>query len=88
MVIVVPDEESSGKVAGMPDIISRGFIYMKESGVLVDKVKQMVVQKLKLKKGQIIEWPFVRREIEEVVSHFLRKETGRRPLIVPVLIEV
>lgn len=88
MVIVVPVEESSGRVMGEPDIISRGFIYMKESGKLIERVKQIVVQSLRLKKGHIFDWKFVRRDIEEKVSRFLYKETGRKPLIVPVLVEV
>lgn len=88
MVIVVPVEESSGRVTADPDVISRGFIYMKESGRLVDQVKQIVVRSLRLKKGRIMDWHFVRRSIEEDVAKFLFKETGRRPLIVPVLVEV
>lgn len=88
LVIVLPVEESSGRVTAGPDVISRGFIYMKESSNLVDRVKQIVVRTLRLKKGKILDWHYTRRNIEEEVAKFLFKETGRRPLIVPVLIEV
>lgn len=88
MVIVIPIEESTGRVTSDPDIISRGFIYMKESGKLVDRVKQEVVRSLQLKKGRITDWHLERRMIEERVSKLLYKETGRRPLVVPVVVEV
>lgn len=88
VVIVVPIDKSTGQTTASPDIISRGFVYMKESGDLVDRAKQIVSQELRLKKNQVIEWPFVRRRIEEQVGKFLFKETGRSPLIVPVILEV
>ncbi len=88
MVIVVPVEESTGRITSTPDIISRGFVYMKESGKLVDQVKRVVVQSLKPHKAGISDWHFIRRTIEEQVGKFLFKETGRRPLVVPVVVEV
>ncbi|MBI4058170.1 ribonuclease J [Candidatus Gottesmanbacteria bacterium] len=88
MVIVVPVEESTSRVIADPDIISRGFIYMRESGRLIEKVRQIVVQAIRGKKGKVTDWQFLRRQIEENVAKFLFKETGRRPLIVPVLVEV
>ena len=88
VVIVVPVARSTGKVTSEPDIISRGFVYMKESGVLLDQAKRIVNQSLRLKKGRILDWQFVRRHVEENVSKFLRNKTGRTPLIVPVIVEV
>lgn len=88
VVIVVPVARSTGKVTSEPDIISRGFVYMKESGVLLDQAKRIVNQSLRLKKGRILDWQFVRRHVEENVLKFLRDKTGRAPLVVPVIVEV
>ena len=88
VVVVVPIEESTGRVMGKPDIISRGFIFMKESGELVDHARNLVSQSLRLQKGRLIDWQFVRRQVEMTLSAYLAKETGRHPLIVPVLVEV
>jgi ribonuclease J len=88
VVIVVPLDTNTGKVTSEPDIISRGFVYMKESGTLLDRVKQIVRESLKLKKGRIIDWHFIRKNVEENVASYLKKETGREPLIVPVIVEV
>lgn len=88
VVVVVPIEESTGQVTGEPDIISRGFIYMKESGELIEKAKRIVISSIKLKKGRITDWPFVKKQISGNLEVFLDKETGRQPLIVPVIVEV
>ena len=87
-VIVVPIAKSTGQVTAEPDIISRGFIYMKESGRLLDDARRVVSQSLRLKKGRILDWRFVRKQVGENLEMFLFKETGRRPLIVPVIVEV
>ncbi len=95
VVIVIPIEKSTGKVTGEPDIISRGFIYMKQSGKLIDQARRVVSQSLRLKKslpagrqGRMFDWHFLRRQIENNLETFLARETGRHPLIVPVIVEV
>ena len=87
VVIVIPIQKSTGRVTSGPDIISRGFIYMKDSGGLIDEAKQVVLQSLRLKKGRMMDWQFVRKQISENLEVFLARETGRRPLIVPVIVE-
>ncbi len=88
VVIVVPIDEKNGKVIGSPDIITRGFVFVKQSTELIAKAQQIVVQSLKLKKGRITDWQYVRKQIDDNVGSFLLKETGREPLIVPVIVEI
>ena len=88
VVVVVPMEKSTGRITAEPDIISRGFVYMKESGELLNKAKRVVSESLRLKKGRITDWRFVRSQLSEKLEKFLLRETGRRPLIVPVIVEV
>jgi ribonuclease J len=88
VIVVVPIEQSTGQVTAEPDIISRGFVYMKESGKLIDEAKRVVVNSLRLKKGRIMDWQYVRKQIEGNLEEFLYKETHRRPLILSVVIEV
>ena len=88
VVVVVPIERRSGRVIGEPDVISRGFVYIKESGVLLDKAKRVVVDCLKTKKNRIRDWRYIRELVEDNLQRFLKKETGRQPLIVPVVLEV
>lgn len=88
VVVVVPMEKQTGRISAEPDIISRGFVYMKESGELLNRAKRVVSESLRLKKGRITDWRFVRSQMGENLEKFLLKETGRRPLIVPVIVEV
>lgn len=88
VVVVVPIEKSTGRITSQPDIISRGFIFIKESGGLVRQARHVVAQSIRLKKGRMLDWQYVRKQIEENLGLFLKKETGRTPLIVPVVVEV
>lgn len=88
LIVVVPIELNSGRVTAEPDIISRGFVYMKESGKLINDAKKVIANSLRLKKGRILDWQFVRKQIEDNLSDFLYRETHRRPLILSVVIKV
>lgn len=88
VVVILPIQKSTGRVTGRPDIVSRGFVYMKGSGNLLEEAKRVIAQSLRLKKGRIIDWQYVRRHVEEDLAGYLLKKTGRRPLIVPVIVEV
>lgn len=88
VVVVVPIEESTGRMAQAPEIITRGFVYVKGSRQLLGSASNVVQKALGNKRGKIQDWQFVRKSIEEALKDFLFKETGRSPLIVPVVLEV
>jgi ribonuclease J len=88
VVVVVPVEKSTGRVTSEPDIISRGFVYIKESGALLMRAKIVVNDSLRVRHGRAMDWHFMRELIEDNLQGFLKKETGRQPLIVPVILEV
>lgn len=88
VVVVVPVEKSTGRVTSAPDIISRGFVYIKESGELLNRARKIVNDSLRVKKGYAMDWHYMRELIEDNLQKFLKKETGRQPLIVPVILEV
>ena len=88
VVVVVPIDHSNGRMTAEPDIISRGFVYMKQSEDLIDRAKKIISNSLRLKKGRIIDWQYVRRQIEGNLEEFLFKETHRRPLILAMVIHV
>jgi ribonuclease J len=88
VVVVVPIEEATGRMTSAPEIITRGFVYVKGSQQLLARAADVVSHALTLKKGRIIDWQYVRKRIEESLKEYLLKETGRSPLIVPVILEV
>lgn len=88
VLVLVSLESSSGKVIGEPDIISRGFVYMKESRELVDQAKKVVLETLGRHKGEITDWNFERKKVESALENFFYKKTNRRPMILPFVVEV
>lgn len=88
VIVIVPVDSDSGDIVGEPDIVSRGFVYMNRSKKLISNAKKVVSASLPKRNGQIIDWFFVRRQIEDNLERFLYNETRRRPMILPVVIEV
>ncbi len=89
-VIVVIVDSSTGRVAQSPDIISRGFVYLRESKQLLREVRKRVIRLVE--KITVSKYPtnftFVKNKIREDLGEFLFKKTSRRPMILPVVIEV
>lgn len=91
-VIIVTLDRRSGKLVNQPDIISRGFIYMKNNDELVREVKHEVRKlvesgnsgKAKLEPN----WAYLRQVIRDEVGEYLFQKTQRRPMILPVVIEI
>jgi len=88
VVVIVHLSEGSSKEVGEPDIISRGFVYMKESEDLISEAKKVINLSLINNDKNIKEWQFIKKKIEEDLKKFFFKKTKRRPMIVPVIIEV
>ena len=88
VVVVVPMDHSSGKLTGKPEVVSSGFVDLSTSQDLIARSSQLVQRSLDNTGGRAIEWSFVQSKVREVLGSFLHKETGRRPMIIPVAVEV
>lgn len=88
LMVVVPVEKATGKIVGEIDIVSRGFVYMKESEGLISDAKEVVKKVLADHSGPISDFRFLRSNVTGHLEDFLFKETHRRPLILPVIVEV
>lgn len=88
VVVIVPYDENSGQIVGDPDVISRGFVYMKESEELIEEAKNVIKSTLKNHQGKSRELHFFRRTIEDSLKKFFFKKTKRNPLVIAVLLEV
>jgi ribonuclease J len=88
--IVVIIDSKTKKIIGTPQITSRGFIFVKENFDLVNATKRVVekVVKEKTSENLPINWDYVKNNIREAVGSFLFTKTERRPMILPVVIEV
>lgn len=88
VIIVTVDNETS-KLVGEPDIISRGFIYMRTSERLLNETRECVkkiISSYSVKKVE--DWSPIRNEIRDQIGVFLFRKTERRPMILPVVIEI
>lgn len=78
-----------GKAISGPDIISRGFVYVRESEELINNAREEVKKAiLQCEKKDITEWGIIKNAIKDALFKYLYKETQRKPMILPILMEV
>lgn len=91
-VIIVTVDHENGQMATSPDIISRGFIYMRENEQLVHKsraeIKRLFSKHVTENGGPHADWNFIKQKLRDDIGEFLFAETERRPMVIPVVIEV
>ncbi|PLR66312.1 ribonuclease J [Bacillus sp. UMB0893] len=89
LVIVITLNKIEGKIISGPDTISRGFIYARDAEDLIRDINQMVVKTIKdLPKKHHNQWSVLKKEIKEKLGHYVYVHTKRRPMILPIIIEV
>ena len=89
MIVVMSLEKQSGLLVAGPDIVSRGFVYVKESDELIEEARQLVEDAVTacLDKG-ITDWGKLKATTKDVLGEFVWKKTKRRPMILPIIMEV
>lgn len=89
LVVVVTLSKQDGKIVSGPDIISRGFVYVRESEGLLDEANKIVSNTLtKLMSENVNEWASLKTNVKEALGRFLYEQTRRRPMILPIIMEV
>ena len=89
MIVVVTISKEDGKVLAGPDIISRGFVYVRESEDLMDGAKNIIKDVLnECEEKNIKEWAYLKNNIKENLKDYLYTKTKRNPMILPIIMEV
>lgn len=89
IVVVITISKQEGKVVSGPDIISRGFVYVRESVDLMDEARDMVKKTLdKCDRKSISDWSTLKTNIREDLRGFLYHRTKRNPMILPIIMEI
>ncbi|MET3698158.1 RNase J1 [Bacillus oleivorans] len=89
VVVVVSINMKDFKIAAGPDIISRGFVYMRESGDLIQEAQGIVTKHLSsIMERRTSQWSEIKNEITDTLAPFLYEKTKRRPMILPIIMEV
>ncbi|BFI99077.1 MAG: ribonuclease J [Priestia megaterium] len=89
LVIVITLNKTEGKIVSGPDTISRGFVYTRDSEQLLKDVNRQVTKIVnQLQKAHVHQWNIMKKEIKTTLGQFLYNQTKRRPMILPIIIEV
>lgn len=89
VVVVVSINMKEFKIAAGPDIISRGFVYMRESGDLISDAQDLITKHLnKVMERKTTQWSEIKNEIADTLAPFLYEKTKRRPMILPIIMEI
>jgi ribonuclease J len=87
MAVMTVDKETGQPIAG-PDIVTRGFVYMRDADELLNSAREQIVESLSHLNGHSSDWSFAKDKIKQTLSEFLYEKTRRRPMIIPVVMEV
>jgi len=89
IVVIVNLSSEDGSLVTGPDIITRGFIYVKESEELMRELKDVVIETLeRCDSEKVTDWTALKRSIKGDLSAYLYKKTKRNPMILPVITEI
>ena len=88
IVVVTVDKESCHVVSG-PDIVSRGFVYVREAEDLMDEARDKVQAALdRCEENNVSEWSAIKSTVRDSLGRFLFERTRRRPMILPIIMEI
>ena len=88
LTIVVTIERQTGRVVSGPDIISRGFVYVRESEGLMDEAREIVKSVLQnCEERRITDWATLKSKMRDELREFLYEKTKRKPMILPIIME-
>jgi ribonuclease J len=88
VVVIIAIDKENGKVVGRPDIVSRGFVDMKEGEAILEQGRDLVKATLGHSGGQPLEWSFINAKVKDTLSKFFYEQTRRRPMILTTAVEV
>ncbi len=89
IIVVLTLESGSGQVLAGPDIVSRGFVYVRGAESLMDEARQVLVGTMhQMMDKHVTDWSRIKTEIKDSLGEFVWKETKRRPMIIPIIMEV
>ncbi len=89
LIVVVTMNRETGKIVAGPDVVSRGFVYVRESEALMDEAKARVMQALKhCAEEKITDWSTIKINVKDALAQFLFEQTRRRPMILPIIMEI
>ena len=88
-IVVIALEKGSSQVAAGPDIVSRGFVYVRDSEELMSGARSRIENVLeRCNTGNVTEWNAIKTQIRDALGRYFFEKTKRRPMILPIIQEV
>jgi ribonuclease J len=89
IIVVVTMKKSEKRIVSGPEVISRGFVYVRESEKLLEESKRIVEETFENRlKKETFDWGGIKQEIRDILNQYLYEKTKRRPMILPIIIEI
>ena len=89
IIVVITLDRKTAKVIAGPDIVTRGFVYVRESESLMDEIKELAKKELeRCDSEDIREWSNIKNAVRESLIHYIYSKTKRQPMILPILMDV
>ena len=89
IIVVLAMNGATGEIVSGPDIISRGFVYVRESENLMEEMKDAVRQELlRLEENHVTDWSVIKLTIKDTLRDFLMQRNKRNPMVLPIIMEV
>ncbi len=89
LIVVLTIDHATGEVVAGPDIVSRGFVYVRESEQLLEEAKTRVKSALDKCSGKgVSEWSSIKAQVRDALGKFLYEKTRRRPMVLPIIMEI
>ena len=90
IIVVVTISHENGKMVSRPDVISRGFVYVREAERLIDGVKNVAAESMEscLSSGRAVDWATLKSSLKNSVAHYIYEQTKRNPMILPIIEEI
>ena len=89
IIVVITMDKRSGKIVAGPDVISRGFVYVRESENLMEEIKRLLRTELaKCEEKHITDWTTLKLIVREELGDFIYKKTKREPMLIPIIMDI
>ena len=89
IIVVLTMDGSTGEVIAGPDVISRGFVYVRESENVMEDIKQAVRHEVRrFEQNGVRDWSTIKNSIRENLRDYIFTKTKRNPMIIPILMEI
>ena len=89
IVIVMTMDSSTGEIVSGPDVVSRGFVYVRESETLMDDVKRVIKQEVRtFEEEGVRDWATIKSTLKDDLRDYIFQRTKRNPMILPIIMEV